>query len=212
MKIGQDTVLVVEDEEALLMGLEENLKEAGYKVVTATDGRQALDSARANRPDLILLDVMIPEISGFEVCRKLLESGASMPVIMLTARSDEFDKLHGFEMGADDYVTTPFSINELLARVKAVLKRGKRVSSLPAKFEFGDCVLDTESRILLRNGKEVTLTRTEFDLLAYLCSNPGKALSREQVMNDVWGTEYYGTQRSLDSCVANLRPKIEGKA
>ncbi len=208
----QYSVLVVEDEEALLMGLEENLKEAGYDVVTAQDGKKALEAATTKKPDLVLLDVMIPEISGFEVCRKLRDKGASMPIIMLTARTDEFDKLHGFEMGADDYVTKPFSINELLARVKAVLKRGKRVSTMPPTFEFGDCVLDTESRILTRKGKEVPLTRTEFELLAYLCSNEGKALSREQVMNDVWGTEYYGTQRSLDSFVANLRQKIEKKA
>jgi DNA-binding response OmpR family regulator len=212
MKSDAHTVLIVEDEEALLMGLEQNVKEAGYNVLTAKDGKQALEKARTGRPDLILLDVMIPEVSGFEVCRQLRDSGASMPIIMLTARNDEFDKVHGFEMGADDYVTKPFSINELLARLKAVLKRGKRVSSLPPKFEFGDCVLDTESRILSRQGKELTLTRTEFDLLAYLCSNEGKALSREQVMSDVWGTEYYGTQRSLDSFIANLRQKIEKKA
>ena len=205
-------VLVVEDEEALLMGLEENLKEAGYIVFTAKDGRHALEIAATKKPDLVLLDVMIPEISGFEVCRKLRDRGANMPVIMLTARTDEFDKLHGFEMGADDYVTKPFSINELLARIKAVLKRGKKVSTLPPSFEFGDCVLNTGSRILTKKGKELSLTRTEFDLLAYLCSNEGKALSREQVMNDVWGTEYYGTQRSLDSFVANLRQKIEKKA
>lgn len=211
MKKEPQTILVVEDEQAILMGIEENLKEAGYKVFTAEDGKTALDTARSKKPDLILLDVMIPFITGFEVCRKLRESGANMPIIMLTARTDEFDKLHGFEMGADDYITKPFSINELLARVKAVLLRGKRASSLPPFFEFGDCLLDTESRILKRKGKELTLTRTEFELLAYLCSNEGKALSREQVMQDVWGTEYYGTQRSLDSFVANLRQKVEKK-
>lgn len=212
MKSDSKVVLIVEDEEAILLGLEENFKEAGYQVLTAQDGKVALELGRTRTPDLILLDVMIPEISGFEVCRKLRDTGATMPIIMLTARGDEFDKLHGFEMGADDYVTKPFSINELLARVKAILVRGKRASSMPAQFEFGDCVLDTESRILTRKGKEQTLTRTEFELLAYLCSNEGKALSREQVMNDVWGTEYYGTQRSLDSFIANLRQKVEKKA
>lgn len=212
MKQDASVVLVVEDEEAILLGLQENLKEAGYQVLTAQDGKQALEVARARRPDLILLDVMIPEVSGFEVCRKLRDTGATMPIIMLTARNDEFDKLHGFEMGADDYVTKPFSINELLARVKAILTRGRRASTMPAQFKFGDCVLDTESRILTKKGKELTLTRTEFDLLAYMCSNEGKALSRDQLMNDVWGTEYYGTQRSLDSFVANLRQKVEKKA
>ena len=134
------------------------------------------------------------------------------PVIMLTARHDEFDKLHGFEMGADDYVTKPFSVNELLARVKAVLLRAGKANEGPRRYEFDDCVLDSDSRTFTKDGNDVPLTRTEFDLLAYFCANEGKALSREVVMNDVWGMKYFGTQRSLDSFVANLRAKIEKKA
>ncbi len=204
-------ILVVEDEEAILMGLEENLKFSGYEVETAMDGRGGLEKAQKTNPDLILLDLMLPGISGFEVCRKLRDGGYQMPIIMLTARQDEFDKLHGFEMGADDYVVKPFSIDELLARIRTILLRGNRREMTGKKYEFGTCTLDTESRILKNKDKEVNLTRTEFELLAYFCGNEGKALSRNQVMNEVWDTEYYGTQRSLDSFVASLRSKIEEK-
>jgi DNA-binding response OmpR family regulator len=202
-------ILVVEDERAIRLGLVENLKFAGYEVATAEDGIEALRLGRESKPDLILLDIMLPGISGYDVCRKLRDDGCLMPIIMLTARHDEFDKLHGFEMGADDYVTKPFSVRELLARVKAVLARGRAREEGPRQFTFGDCVLDQDSRLLARDGRDVPLTRTEFELLAYFCRNAGKALSRDVVMNDVWGTEYYGTQRSLDSFVANLRGKIE---
>lgn len=202
-------VLVVEDEEAILLGLEENLVYAGYDVLTASDGPTALECALQELPDLVLLDIMLPGLSGFEVCRQLRDKGIETPVIMLTARGDEFDKLHGFEMGADDYVTKPFSVDELLARVKAVLSRGRARSAGPRSYEFDDVRMDLESRTVTKGGHDVTMTRTEFDLLAYFLQNEGKALSRDRVMNDVWGTEYYGTQRSLDSFVANLRRKIE---
>jgi len=205
-------VLVVEDEEAILLGLEENLVYAEYDVLTAADGPTALECATNEIPDLILLDIMLPGLSGFEVCRQLRDKGMEMPVIMLTARGDEFDKLHGFEMGADDYVTKPFSVDELLARVKAVLSRGRARSAGPRSYEFDDVRMDLESRTVTKGGNDVTMTRTEFDLLAYFLQNEGKALSRDRVMNDVWGTEYYGTQRSLDSFVANLRRKIEKDA
>ncbi|MDA0578654.1 MAG: response regulator transcription factor [Verrucomicrobia bacterium] len=205
-------ILVVEDEQAIKLGLEENLKFAGYEVLTASDGPDALQQGMQAKPDLILLDIMLPGMSGYDVCRKLRDSGAQMPIIMLTARQDEFDKLHGFEMGADDYVTKPFSVKELLARVHAVLQRGRAREDAAGEFVFGECKLDMASRILTRGGREIILTRTEFELLAYFCRNAGKALSREVVMNDVWGTEYYGTQRSLDSFVSNLRAKIEQDA
>ena len=205
-------ILVVEDEKAIRLGLEENLKFAGYEVLSAETGPDALKQGLAARPDLILLDLMLPGMSGFDVCRKLRDGGVAVPIIMLTARQDEFDKLHGFEMGADDYVTKPFSVKELLARVKAVLARGRTRDDAGGEFTFGDCRVDVGARILTRAGKDVSLTRTEFDLLAYFCRNAGKALSREAVMNDVWGTEYYGTQRSLDSFVAILRGKIERDA
>lgn len=205
----KQTILVVEDDEAIMLGLEENLRFAGYDVVTASDGPSALVAGLEGNPDLIVLDIMLPQMSGYEVCRELRDKGVRTPVIMLTARKDEFDKLHGFEMGADDYVTKPFSIAELLARVKAILSRSQTSQLTVREYEFGDCLLDMEARVLTKEGKEIPLTRTEFDLLAYFCGNEGKALSREQVMSDVWGTEYFGTQRSLDSFVASLRSKIE---
>jgi DNA-binding response OmpR family regulator len=252
------TVLVVEDDESLRMALGENLESAGYDVLLASDGPAGLSEALSRHPALIVLDVMLPQMSGYEICRKLRDRGIRTPVLMLTARQDEFDKLHGFEMGADDYVTKPFSIKELLARIQALMRRGGGLPAGAAAHTFGDCILDMDARVLRRKkrrdlspasskggkgskdggggkgGKkedaarraagqrsasdapppadeweEVPLTRTEFDLLAYLYTNEGKALSRDQVMNDVWGMEYYGTQRSLDSFVAALRSKIE---
>lgn len=203
------TILIVEDDEALMLGLEENLTVAGYRVLKAVSGPEGLTLALDRKPDLILLDVMLPGASGYDVCRSLREKKVFIPVIMLTARKDEFDKLVGFDMGADDYVTKPFSIKELLARVKAILARRDKPAEGQAQYRFGDCVLDTPSRTLTQRGKDVPLTRTEFDLLAYLLANEGKSLSRETLLRDVWGMEYYGTQRSLDTFVAMLRAKIE---
>lgn len=217
-------ILVVEDEEALRMGLEENLRYGGYDVLTAGDGASGLKLALEKKPDLLVLDVMLPGLSGYEVCRGIRVQGLHMPVLMLTARQDEFDKLHGFEVGADDYVTKPFSLGELMARVKALLRRGVvAVGGEAVVYAFGDFQLDTGARILrhrvlsgkggktrVESWEEITMTRTEFDLLAYFCANEGKALSREVLMNDVWGLEYMGTQRSIDSFVATIRGKIEG--
>lgn len=206
-------VLVVEDDEAIMMGLEENLKFAGYEVLKASDGLQALKTAEESNPDLIVLDIMLPGMSGYEVCRELRDKSRQMPIIMLTAKQDEFDKLHGFEMGADDYLTKPFSISELLARIKAILARTKAgMGKELRKYKFGDFMLDPESRTLLKKGKEVFLTKTEFDLLVYFCKNEGKALSREKIMNDVWSMEYFGIQRSIDTFIAGLRTKIEKRA
>ncbi|NQU41467.1 MAG: response regulator transcription factor [Lentisphaerae bacterium] len=207
-------ILIVEDEEPIMMGLRENLEVAGYEVLSATTGTDGLAAGLKEHVDLMLLDLMLPGMSGYEVCRELRDNGKQMPIIMLTARQEDFDKLHGFEMGADDYVTKPFSVEELLARVHANLLRGERRKDQNVNHAFGGFILDMEARLLKRMDgdtvvEDITLTKTEFDLLAYFCSNEGKALSRDQVMNDVWGMEYYGTQRSLDSFVASLRHKIE---
>jgi len=209
MKETKLKILVVEDEEGITLALQENLDFAGYEVVTAADGPSGLQTALDAKPSLVILDLMLPGMSGYDVCRKLREKGQTVPVIMLTARHDESDKLHGFEMGADDYVTKPFSMNELLARVKAVLARGARKGVEAQRLSFGDFVLDGGTRTLTCKGRDIPLTRTEFDLLAYFCANEGKALTREALMRDVWGTQYFGNQRSLDSFVASLRGKIE---
>lgn len=209
MKETKPKVLVVEDDEGILLALQENFAFAGYDVITAGDGPTGLQSGLDAKPNLVILDLMLPGMSGYDVCRKLRERGCTMPVIMLTARHDESDKLHGFEMGADDYVTKPFSMNELIARAKAVLARAGRKTVPERRYTFGEFVLDSATRQLTRKGKDVSMTRTEFDLLAYLFANEGKALSRETLMRDVWGIQYFGTQRSLDSFVASLRAKVE---
>jgi DNA-binding response OmpR family regulator len=205
----QYTVLVVEDDQTLLLGLEENLTAAGYRVLTAADGAAGLKLARERRLDLMILDLMLPRLNGFEVCKALRAEGMRFPILLLTARQEEIDKLMGFEMGADDYVTKPFSVRELLARIKAMLAREERTEPLKEKYRFDDFLLDTAAHTLTRKEREIPLTRTEFDLLAYFLAHAGQALSRDQLLKDVWGTENYGTQRSLDTFVAILRGKIE---
>ena len=202
-------ILVVEDDASLMLGLVENLRFEGYEVTGAENGLEGLDIAVREKPDLILLDVMLPGLTGYEVCRRIREQGIQTSIIMLTARKEEFDKVLGFDLGTDDYVTKPFSIKELLARVKAVLRRVQGARGGEPMHAFGDFELDIASRTLKRRGVEIPLTRTEFDLLAYLVGNKGKALSRELLMSDVWGSNYLGTQRSLDSFVSCLRKKIE---
>ncbi|MEI6168163.1 MAG: response regulator transcription factor [bacterium] len=208
----QYTVLIIEDDESLMLGLEENLNVAGYRVLTASNGAAGLKLAMDRKPDLILLDLNLPDLGGYEICKNLREQRHPAAVIMLTARKEEADKLRGFELGADDYVTKPFSVKELLARVTAILMRSDRKVEKGAQFRFGDYVLDMDTRTMTCKGKVVELTRTEFDLLAYMLANEGKSLSREALLRDVWGTEYYGTQRSLDTFVAMLRAKIEKKS
>jgi DNA-binding response OmpR family regulator len=211
-RMSVDTkILLVEDDRALMLGLKENLELEGYTVLPASDGVAALELALKRQPALILLDVMLPGMSGYEVCKKIREAGQRIPIIMLTARKQEFDKVLGFDLGTDDYVTKPFSIKELLARVKAVLRRAEGVADAPTVYRFGEFVVDGGARTLSRKGQEIPLTRTEFELLAYFLAHEGKALSRESLMHDVWGSGYFGTQRSLDSFVAGLRKKIERK-
>jgi len=205
----QKTILVIEDDESLMLGLDENLKVAGYRVLSASSGAEGVKLATERSPDLLVLDIMLPDMSGYDICRTLRNKRLTLPVIMLTARKEEADKLAGFDAGADDYVTKPFSIKEFLARVKVVLARAEKPSIGTKQYRFGDCVLDTAARTLVHKGKDVTLTRTEFDLLACMAANEGVSLSREVLMRDVWGMEYYGTQRSLDTFVAMLRTKVE---
>lgn len=205
----QHSVLIVEDDETLMLGLQENFRVAGYRVLTAANGLTGLQLAEERSPDLVILDVMLPGMNGFEICQALRVRGRRMPILMLTARQDETDKLQGFDMGADDYITKPFSIRELLARVKVWLAREERTMATKEKYTFDDFTLDMESHTLLRGGKEVPLTRTEFMLLAYFLANEGKALGRDLLMRNVWGVENLGTQRSLDTFVSVLRGKIE---
>ena len=217
-------VLVVEDDTTLLETLEYNLAHQGYEVLTAENGRDALALARNNQPDLIVLDVMLPGIDGFEVCR-ILRKELSVPIIMLTARSEEVDKIVGLEMGADDYLTKPFSMRELLARVKAMLRRVKLIreelaaeqvmeeteadAPINATLTYGNLVIDQNRREVRLEGAAIRLKPKEFDLLLFLARHQGMALSRDLILERVWGWSYDGNSRTVDVHVRWLREKIE---
>jgi len=202
-----ETILIIEDDPTMLRGLKDNFEYEGYRVQTATDGDLGLKAALGIRPDLIILDLMLPKVNGYEICRFLREEKLDMPIIMLTAKGQESDKVLGLKIGADDYVTKPFSIKELLARADAFLRRRRRATS--TAFTFGDCQLDTASRTLTRAGTDVPLSPKEFELLAYLTAHAGRALSRDTIMTNVWGYDAMVTPRSIDRFVNALRNKIE---
>jgi two-component system, OmpR family, alkaline phosphatase synthesis response regulator PhoP len=199
------TILVVDDTESLRTLVKSYLSQEGFRVLTAADGRQALFLARDEKPDLILLDLMMPEMDGYEFMR-VYGREAETPIIMLTARIEENDRVLGLELGADDYVTKPFSIRELIARVKAFLRRQGADS---ACHEFGDCRLDLAAHKLFRKGAEVELTAKEFRLLQFFTKRAGRALTRDSILEAVWGNEVIVTDRSVDRCVTTLRSKIE---
>lgn len=200
-------VLLIEDDPVLLRGLKDNFEFEGCRVHTATDGQSGLDRALELRPDLIVLDVMLPRVNGYEICRALREQKFDAPILMLTAKGQESDVVLGLKLGADDYVTKPFSIKELLARAEALVRRAKGRGA--QRFTFGDCALDLESRVLTRDGKELAMSPTEFELLAYFVKNAGRALSRDTIMASVWGYGSMVTPRSIDRFVNALRNKIE---
>lgn len=200
-------VLIIEDDPVLLRGLKDNFEFEGCRVQTATDGQTGLDRALELRPDLIVLDVMLPRVNGYEICRFLREEKLETPILMLTAKGQESDVVLGLKLGADDYVTKPFSIKELLARAEALVRRTRGRSA--QRFAFGDWQLDLESRTLLRNGKDEPLSPKEFELLAYFVKNAGRALSRDTIMASVWGYGSMVTPRSIDRFVNALRNKIE---
>ncbi len=202
-----ETVLIIEDDSTMLRALRDNFEFKGYKVVTASDGEQGLDAALNAKPDLILLDIMLPKINGYEICRLLREQKLEMPIIMLTAKGEESDIILGLNLGADDYVTKPFSIKELLARVAAFLRRS-RIKQQDV-YEFGDYQLDIPARRLSRKGKEIELSPKEFNLLEFFVKKTGRALTRDEILNSVWGYDCIVTPRSIDRFVTTLREKIE---
>jgi DNA-binding response OmpR family regulator len=202
-------ILVVEDEPNMVVGLRDNFEFEGYEVITARDGVEGLQLALEESPDLVVLDVMMPRMSGLEVCKQLRAQRASIPIIMLTARGQEVDKVVGLELGADDYVTKPFSIRELLARVKAVLRR---TSVLPKELDqhtFGDVEVDLRRCRVLKSGKALDVSSKEFELLKYFICHAGETLSRHQLLEDVWGYEHYPTTRTVDTHLVRLRQKLE---
>ncbi len=205
-------ILIVEDDRNLLDTLKYNLHKEGYEVVTAVDGAEALDVARREKPDLIILDLMLPKVSGFEVCR-ILRKEMIVPILMLTAKAEETDKIVGLEIGADDYMTKPFSLRELLARVRAMLRRAKMVEMQPgpeeALLKVGDIEVDIARHKALKGATALELTPKEFDLLAFLARNRGFVFSRDQLLEKVWGYDFAGDTRTVDVHIRWLRQKIE---
>ncbi len=210
-------ILVVEDDLTLLETLEYNLSGEGYEVLSAADGRTALEMARQEEPDLIVLDIMLPGLDGFEVCR-ILRRETSVPILMLTARAEEVDRVVGLEMGADDYLTKPFSMREFMARVKALLRRVRLIReevaeegglAEPDELAFGDLVLDLERHEVTYGGRALHLKPKEYDLLVFLARHKGIALSRDLILDRVWGWDYGGGSRTVDVHVRWLREKVE---
>jgi DNA-binding response OmpR family regulator len=203
------TILAIEDDPAILRGLADNLRFEGYEVVTATDGEAGYRIQREHKPDLIVLDLMLPRMSGLELCRKIRAEGNRTPILMLTARSEESDRVLGLDLGADDYVTKPFSVRELLARIRALLRRGQPAPELPDELRFGAVEVDFRSYEAKRDGQTLEMTRKEFAILRFLASRPREVVSRDELLNAVWGYESFPTSRTVDNHVAGLRAKLE---
>ena len=202
-----ETILIVEDDATMLRGLKDNFEFKGYRVLTAADGENGLNTALNEKPDLILLDIMLPKINGYEICRLIRKEKLDMPIIMLTAKGEESDIVLGLNLGADDYVTKPFSIKELLARAAAFLRRGKQTEQ--DIYEFADYRLDIPARKLTLKEKEIKLSPKEFKLLEYFLKRQGRALTRDEILNAVWGYDCYVGSRSIDRFITTLRNKIE---
>jgi two-component system alkaline phosphatase synthesis response regulator PhoP len=204
-----ERILVVEDEPDMLMGLQDNLQFEGYQVITARDGQAALELALTTCPDLIVLDLMLPKLDGFEVCKRIRAKGMDTPIIMLTAKSQEVDKVLGLELGADDYITKPFSIRELLARIKAVLRRHQAPPQQIESYQFGDVKVDFRKSIATKGGEQIDLSHYEAGILRILITNRGEPISRNRILDEVWGYELYPTTRTIDNHVVKLRQKLE---
>jgi two-component system, OmpR family, alkaline phosphatase synthesis response regulator PhoP len=200
-------ILIVEDDVAIAFGLERNLKFEGYDVQVATDGERGLALAIDGKPDLIILDIMLPKVNGYEICQTLRKNGIAIPVIFLSAKTREIDKVTGLDLGGDDYITKPFGLRELLARVKTILRRVREEPGAPKV--FGDIEVDLGGQVVRKKGKEVVLTAKEFELLKYLIARSGKVLTREMILKQVWGFNYFGTARTIDNFINRLRQKIE---
>jgi two-component system alkaline phosphatase synthesis response regulator PhoP len=202
------TILIVEDQRDLAAGLKDNCEYEGYEALTAFDGDEGLRVALERRPDLILLDIMLPKRNGFDLCREIRAAGVGAPVLMLSARGVEADKVLGLELGADDYITKPFSMRELSARIRAHLRRSAKDPGSPV-YTFGDVKLDFRSHRATKRDRPIAMTRREFSLLKHLIARRGEVISREQLLNEIWGLECYPLTRTVDNHIAKLRQKIE---
>jgi DNA-binding response OmpR family regulator len=202
-------ILVIEDDASILLGIRKNLEYDGHEVLIARDGEEGLTLAFDARPDLILLDIMLPHVNGFEICRSVRKHEPAVPIIILSAKDQEADKITGLSLGADDYITKPFSVRELVARVKAALRRTRALEGEEAPYRFGDVEVDYAGRVIRVKGEPVECTPKEFDLLRFLIRNKGRVVSRDQILNKVWGYDYEGTPRTIDNFVQKLRIKVE---
>jgi DNA-binding response OmpR family regulator len=203
------TILIIEDDVSILEGLKDNLEFEGYLVIAETNGKKGLQLALEKDPDLLLLDLMLPGLSGYEICRKVKKEKPALPIIMLTARGSEMDKVSGLDIGADDYVTKPFSLPELLARIRAAFRRGRNEPVTIEHFSFGNIRLDFVKLKAYANGEEVPLSAKEFSILEYFIQNEGKAIHRHDLLNEVWGYEAMPTTRTVDNFILDLRKKLE---
>jgi DNA-binding response OmpR family regulator len=204
-----EKILLVEDDPAILTGVRDTLELEGYRVLTARDGETAVKLAKAEDPDLVILDIMLPRLSGLEVCRKLREERIRGTILLLTARAAEKDKVRGFEAGADDYVTKPFSLAELLMRVKALLRRTEKAEDRLAKARFGELELDFVKFEAKKRGKPIELTPREFKIMRLFCENPGRVITRNELLDKVWGYDVFPTTRTVDNHIVKLRKAIE---
>ena len=202
-------VLIVEDDESMAVALRDGFEYEGFAVSVARDGEIVLRMAASESPDLMILDLMLPKMSGLDICRQIRSDGRAVPIIMLTARGQEIDKVVGLELGADDYVTKPFSVRELMARVKAVLRRVASPTPAPEVYKFSDIEVNIRSNEVRRNGNVVDLSAKEFALLAYFIAHPVETLSRDRLLDAVWGYENYPTTRTVDTHIVHLRQKLE---
>jgi DNA-binding response OmpR family regulator len=202
-------ILIIEDEESILMTLEDDLGLEGHAVTGETDGARGLERALQDEHDLIILDIMLPGMDGFEICRRLRSAGRSAPILFLTAKGQEVDRVVGLELGADDYVTKPFSRRELLARVKALLRRSSMADPTPERFGFGDVSVDFKGHAVTRGGRAVELTAREFALLRFLVQHRGEVVDRGVILEEVWGEDWDVFPRTVDTHIAHLRQKLE---
>jgi len=206
-------ILIIEDDLALLRGLKDNLLAESYEVSTATDGEAGYRMIREKDPDVVILDLMLPGMSGYEVCRKVREEGVATPILMLTARGEEADRVLGLDLGADDYVSKPFSLRELLARVRVIVRRGNpSTATLPDQLRFADVEVDFRSYEAQKGGQRIEMTRREFGVLQFLAARAGEVVRREELLDEVWGSKDYITVRTVDNHVASLRAKLESRA
>jgi DNA-binding response OmpR family regulator len=204
-------ILIIEDDAAILRGLKDNLEYESYEVLTAVDGEEGYFLIKEKKPDLIILDLMLPKMNGYELCRKVRNEGVTTPILMLTARSEEMDRVHGFDLGADDYVTKPFSVPELLARIRAIIRRIQKAKTgdLPNDLKFGEVFVDFKCFEARKGGEVLEMSRKEFGVLRLLAARTGEVITRNELLDEVWGYDQYPTTRTVDNHIALLRNKLE---